>query len=114
MLFRSEFDSNLIGNYKSIDVIAWSMGVWAASQAIGSMGLEVNSAIAINGTTHPIDDSKGIPQAIFQGTLDGLNDATLKKFQRRMCGSTESYKLFIEVAPHRKKKSLPIRNMIAA
>ena len=33
----------------------------------------------------PVDDLKGIPQQVFEGTLEGLNEGTLEKFIRRMC-----------------------------
>lgn len=65
----------------TVDLVAWSLGVWAASNA----GLDkIDRAVAINGTTFPVDTERGIPSEIFRGTLDGWNDANRKRFERRM------------------------------
>lgn len=95
------FDEELCRSYQEITLIAWSMGVWAATQLLQNSSLPITRCIAINGTPYPIDDLRGIPTAIFQGTLAGLNDATLAKFQRRMCGSASAYQQFLAVAPTR-------------
>ena len=34
-----------------------------------------------------MDDSFGIPVQVFRGTLERMDDLTLLKFRRRMCGS---------------------------
>ena len=86
-------DAGLLGKYDEIRVLAWSMGVWAAGRVFGTAdfaSLPVSAAIAVCGTPTPIDDSKGIPEAIFDGTLAGLSERTLTKFRRRMCGSAEA------------------------
>jgi len=88
--------------YSEITLIAWSMGVWAASQIMKQHpSLPVSQSIAINGTLYPIHATKGIMPSVFEGTLQGLNEQTLQKFQRRMCGSTAEYKVFQAVAPQR-------------
>ncbi|AOS84839.1 hypothetical protein BIU88_12305 [Chlorobaculum limnaeum] len=67
----------------SVDLVAWSLGVWAASNAgIG----RVRRAVAINGTPTPVDAEGGIPPEIFKGTLESWNDANRKRFERRMMG----------------------------
>lgn len=74
-----------MGRYEEIVLAAWSFGVAAAARFIsGHTGLPVTRRVAVNGTLWPVDDSRGIPEAIFRGTLDGLNDRTLSKFYRRM------------------------------
>lgn len=80
-----DFDTSPLTGYTVIDVVAWSMGVWAASQVLSKVSLPIRRRIAINGTPFPIDEKRGIPPAIFMGTLEGLNEASLRKFQRRMC-----------------------------
>ena len=99
--YRSlEFDTDLLQKYSEIRLIAWSMGVWVASQLMKQHpSLPISHSIAINGTPYPIHETKGIEPAIFEGTLQGLNEQTLQKFQRRMCGSTAEYKVFQAVAP---------------
>lgn len=95
-----DFDYSLPGAYEEVCLVAWSMGVWAASQVFA--GREYNmTGIAVNGTNYPVDDNRGIPEKIFEGTLNGLTDAGLQKFYRRMCGSAESLKGFMERAPRR-------------
>ena len=100
--YRSlEFDWSLIENYTAVKVVAWSMGVWAATQAGLPVDLPIVSRIAINGTPWPVDNQYGILQNIFEGTLAGLNENTLRKFQLRMCGGGEAFREFQQIAPQR-------------
>ena len=72
-----------IAEADSVDLVAWSLGVWAASNA----GIEgVRRAVAINGTPIPVDTERGISPEIFTGTLESWNDANRKRFERRMMG----------------------------
>jgi hypothetical protein len=100
------FDSSLLSAYDEVDVVAWSMGVWMAAHVLTAAGIEPATAIAVNGTLHPVDAERGIAPQIFQGTLDGLSEPTLMKFRRRMCGGASGYKLFMEAAPQRTLDSL--------
>lgn len=97
---------HLIEEYKDIRIVAWSFGVWVASVYLSRyIGiLPVSETFALNGTPFPIDDEKGISHAIFNGTLDNLNDRTLYKFRKRMCG--KQYESFIEQAPQRTTENL--------
>ena len=105
--YRSlNFDYSLLNGYERVDIVAWSMGVWIAMQSIFPKDIKIGKKIAVNGTPYPIDDAKGIPTAIYNGTLDGLNETTLKKFQRRMCTSGSDYKYFQSVEPQRSVDSL--------
>lgn len=88
------FDDTILADYTELKVIAWSMGVWAASQLLQSKDYPINEKIAINGTHFPVDDEKGIPTIIAKGTLNNLNEATLVKFHRRMCGTSETLETF--------------------
>lgn len=68
---------------RSIDLMAWSLGVWAATKArIGP----IDRAVAINGTPFPVDAGRGIPPEIFRGTLEQWDDGNRKRFERRMYG----------------------------
>lgn len=106
--YRSlDFDKSLLHHYTDITVIAWSMGVWAASQVMKRYpDLPVSQSIAINGTLYPIHENKGISPSIFESTLQGLNGETLQKFRRRMCGSTADYEDFLHTAPQRPVEEL--------
>lgn len=100
--YRSlDFDFTLLQGYKEIRLIAWSMGVWAASVILQHRDLPIQERIALNGTLPPVDDDKGIPQLTFEGTLEGLNDVTLEKFIRRMCLKREKMEAFLSKRPKR-------------
>lgn len=83
-----EFETVLLQPYSVIYLYAWSMGVWAAS-AISSK-IQPDAAFAINGTRYPRSDRYGIPEAIYDGTLESLNERNLKKFRLRMAGDRET------------------------
>jgi hypothetical protein len=109
-----DFSPEWVAGYEQITLWAWSMGVWAASQTFGvpvTEGASEREAtpvilpfaekIAINGTPMPIDDACGIPVAIFEGTLAAMDPVSLRKFNRRMCGSSEVFGRFVKKIPHR-------------
>lgn len=79
------FPLEILNDYKTIVLFAWSMGVYAASSVIP--GDKIALAIALNGTENPVSDTEGIPEAIFSGTLQTLSERNLMKFRKRMCGS---------------------------
>lgn len=91
------FDYSLLEGYEAVEVVAWSFGVWVASQTMG--GVELSSATAICGTEYPIDDLRGIPEAIFEGTLRSFSPQGLVKFRRRMCGGSEGVREFLALEP---------------
>lgn len=101
-----DFDTSALNEYKAINVIGWSMGVWAASQVLPHLSSPIANSIAINGTPYPIDEHRGIPPAIFRGTLDGLTGASLHKFLRRMCADGTAFKNFLQVTPRRPLEEL--------
>ncbi|MEG1749148.1 MAG: DUF452 family protein [Tannerellaceae bacterium] len=76
-------------SYQEVHVVAWSLGVWAAEEAAQNFPFHFTSATAINGTSCPISNTLGIPEATFQGTLEGLSPESLSRFNRRMCGSRD-------------------------
>ena len=98
------FDTTPFLDYKNIEVYAWSFGVWAAATVLPDKGLPIRHATAINGTECGIDIEKGIPPEIFRATLEHLNEASLKKFYRRMC--CEYLDDFKEAFPERDMNSL--------
>ncbi|MBN2964937.1 DUF452 family protein [Sulfurospirillum sp. T05] len=98
------FDEALLTPYESIGVVGWSMGVWAACACGVLDDPRVVRSLAFNGTPTPVDDAKGIASAVFEGTLAGLNEITLEKFTRRMCGN--GYEKFKAHAPKRSLESL--------
>lgn len=107
------FDESVSG-YQKIDLIAWSMGVWAADYLLhqGLLSHVVFTATALNGTPYPISDTFGIPEAIFLGTLENLTDENLRRFNRRMCGSREKLVTYEQAAPSR--PLIEVRNELNA
>ncbi len=98
--YRSlDLDFNL-NAYQSIKLIAWSMGVWAADKWYNSLDTKVNiqQALAICGTGYPMSDERGIPQTIFEGTLQGVSEKNRERFNRRMCGGKSLRHLFDALA----------------
>ena len=87
--------------YKEVCLIAWSMGVFAASVTIHELLPRITKKIAINGTLEPVNDRKGIPLAVYHGTINALAPNTLRKFYRRMCLSAEQFAGFYEKMPKR-------------
>ncbi len=84
------FDTDALKCYATVYVFAWSLGVWAAGRVLPKS--MVTHAVAVNGTPHPCHDSLGIPQAIFHGTMENLDDRNLRKFRRRMAADSEQWK----------------------
>lgn len=105
--YRSmDFDYSLLEGYRSIRLMAWSMGVWAASCVLAGKSYPWEMRLAVNGTPRPIDDVCGIPEAVFSGTLDNFSEQTLVRFRRRMCGSAEEVKRFLARLPYRSPEDL--------
>ena len=98
-----------LNKYNEINIIAWSMGVWVACHTFNhylngtdniSLQNSLNHCIAINGTPLPISDGYGIPESIFNGTIDTL-PLSIEKFNLRMCGNKTGYNQFKSVEPKR-------------
>lgn len=93
------FDWSVVASYDEICLVAWSMGVFAASVTIHEILPRITKSIAVGGTPDPISDTLGIPVEIYRGTAEGLNAGNLRKFHRRMCLDAGHYSAFREVAP---------------
>ena len=69
--YRSpDFDAGLLTGYGSVDL----------------EDCPLKRRIAVNGTMYPVDDLRGIPARVFEGTLERMSRPVLDKFVRRMCG----------------------------
>ena len=90
---RDAIGETAIGNdlgYSEIVVIGWSFGVKAASLFLAQTKIQVTMRLAVNGTEYHIDDQKGIPPNIFEGTLAGLSERNIGKFRLRSAGSRDN------------------------
>jgi len=93
--YDSNFELDLeFGLYENIYLIAFSMGVWAAANALQKKSQKFDAKIAINGTMLPINDENGIPVSIFKGTIDHFSERNKHKFDRRMMDSKENFENF--------------------
>lgn len=98
--------SGKLSGYDEICVIGWSFGVFAASLVLDDSDRRITSRIAVNGTLTPVHDEEGIPERIFYGTLNGMNERNLEKFRRRMCGSPVAYEALMAKSLSRDLKDL--------
>lgn len=81
-----------VETYKEICVVGWSFGVPHASEFLAlNPHLPLTLTIAVNGTPFPVDNSLGIPEETFLGTLNNLNSRNLQKFYRRICCDSTTY-----------------------
>ncbi len=87
--------------YKKIFLVAWSMGVWAASQTLENSELDIEKSIAINGTLRPVDDNYGIKRSVFKGTIERFSIRNKQKFDRRMMKSKDDFQTFQSIKSFR-------------
>ncbi len=87
--------------YDSVTLIAWSLGVPVAQLVCSDADIELDNALAVNGTLFPADDKYGIPESVFDGTVEALSPESLLRFYRRMCGSRKLMDQFMTTAPER-------------
>ena len=100
------FDGRILDDYIRVRVVAWSLGVWVASALQQKFPRFADEAVAVNGTPFPVDETRGIPPMVFEGTLKGLSERTLAKFDRRMCGDKKTLAEYNSVHPARSVGSL--------
>lgn len=93
------FPMEELSAYQQICLVAWSLGVWVASAIFAEMNLPFTEAIAINGTPYPIHDQWGIPETIFQGTLENVTEEGLHRFNRRMCSKCDIQQAYESIPP---------------
>ena len=82
-----KFDINLddfgFEKYSLKCLIAWSMGVYTSGNYCEILN-KFDKKIAINGTAPIVDDNFGIPNKIYDITIEYLNEAGLDKFIKNM------------------------------
>ena len=86
-----DFDFQSITGYKNVYVVAWSFGVVAATYVMQQERLPIVLTLAICGTQYPVDNERGIPEAIFDATRNSLSISSLNKFYRRLCVDREHF-----------------------
>lgn len=86
-----DLDVDIYKNYSEIYVVAWSLGVLAASLVLTNTTLSIRKSIAINGTLNPVDAKEGIHPTIFKGTYEGWNEKNRERFLVRIVGSKKEF-----------------------
>ena len=94
-------ESPIVDDYKEIQVIAWSMGVWAASVLLTRWKLPIHRSIAINGTERPVDRCYGIPPQVYLLTEKGMDERGRDKFFSRMLSGKQERERFEHNKPIR-------------
>lgn len=82
-------------NYKNINLIAWSMGVFVAYLLKDKLP-KFTKKIAINGTIKPVDDEFGIPQKPFLLTLRHAKTGLEGKFYQNIFNKNEEFEKYIK------------------
>lgn len=80
-------------NYKNIDLIAWSMGVFVAYLLKEKLP-KFAKKIAINGTIKPVDDKFGIPTKPFLLTLRHAKTGLEGKFYQNIFDTKEEFEKY--------------------
>jgi len=109
MIDRSlEFDADILQEYSEITLICLvngSMGSLTDNETISIPApfpkVSLSMALFI-----PYMRRKGLLLPFSKEPLQELNEQSLQKFQRRMCGSAADYKAFQTVAPQRPVEEL--------
>lgn len=95
-----------LNKYDSLHLVAWSMGVWVAGKYFSSYKDRFSSAIAINGTLKPMDDTCGIPVKAFNEMVSGFSSAVLEQFYKDMFDQVDQSQSFLDSRPERSQKSI--------
>lgn len=99
---NADFDPAPLRDYREIVVIAWSMGVVFVPAIIKRHpSLPFTKVIAVNGSLTPVDDNRGIPEAIFSATTLIDSPRALDKFYRRIYGGQSALEALMPQKPDR-------------
>lgn len=83
-------DLSVVNNYRNLDfdktflegrdieLISWSMGVWASNRVLNNVN--ITKAVAINGTPFGIHEKYGIPKGVFLRTIRRFDFTSFKKW----------------------------------
>lgn len=94
------------GQYDTLHLVAWSMGVWIAGSFFSDYIDRFTSAMAINGTLNPIDDQYGIPVKAFHTMINDFSSPVLDAFYRDMFDRQDQTEQFFAGRPSRSPESV--------
>ena len=92
--------------YGHLYLVAWSMGVWVAGLLPGSCRNRFAAAIAVNGTTTPIDERRGIDPKAYDDMIGAFSARTLEGFYREMFDDRRQAARFFRNRPRRPAESI--------
>ena len=99
-------DLGWIKDYATVDLLAWSMGVWVAAATLAPYRDRFVTRTALAGTLHPIDDRRGIPVAAWMEMEDHLDAAMMERFYASMFEDDQERQRFLAHRPTRSPASL--------
>ncbi len=82
-----------------IHLLSWSMGVWVAGKLFQQN--KFSSTTAIGGTCRPIDDAYGLPEQLFDATINNFSPVILNNFYSAMFDNPEQAQWFLDNPPNR-------------
>lgn len=106
-----------LGRWRRIEVVAWSMGVWAAERLFADETLPRPAcATAICGTPVLCDAAMGIGAKAVEMTADNWCEANRAKFARKMARTAEQAEAIAPLLARRKAEDqqAELRGIIAA
>lgn len=93
---RQEFEK-----YEKIDLIAWSMGVFAAEKLKCELPKNITKKIAVNGTILPVDNDYGIPHRTFDLTLKFVESGLKGKFYQNVFNKEKEFEKYMQTPVQR-------------
>jgi biotin synthesis protein BioG len=79
------FDFSL---YEKKYMVCWSMGVYVCNYFY-DIFKDFDGYTAVNGTQKPVDDNYGIPEVIYNLTVDNFNELTCAKFMKKISSTVD-------------------------
>lgn len=80
-----EFEREIF-DYSEVYTAAWSFGVWVADYFKGRLP-KSEMRVALCGSPYPVDDSRGIPEKVFEATCANYDSQGREKFFSRVFGA---------------------------
>ena len=102
-----EFD---FSNYDYKVLIAWSMGVYVCNIFYDKLKY-FNKFIAINGTQKPVDDDYGIPQLVYNLTVENFNELSSAKFMKKITTEVDLKEYTSRQTEELKQELISIRDL---
>ncbi len=88
--------------YEDVILVAWSFGVWMATQVCTwPLRALCSEMIALGGTLKPVDERQGLAPQQFEAVLADFDENRLVAFYRTMFDEEDEAACFLRNRPHR-------------